>query len=258
MTPRIPKYRIQKSLDGDRAFVRLDGRRIYLRRYNSPESQRRYQQVVAEWLASGRQQPGGLEPLLVVELIARYWHHVKDYYRKPDGTPTSEQHNVREALKPLKDIYERESAAEFGPLKLKAVHQHMIDKGWCRTNINRAISRIKRMFRWAVENELVPGSSHHALAALSGLRAGRSEARESEPVKPVADAVVGATVPHMTPMLRAMVQLQRLTGMRPAEVCLMRTCDIDISGSVWIYKPHRHKTEHHGCDRLVFIFTLHL
>ncbi len=48
-----------------------------------------------------------------------------------------------------------------------------------------------------------------------------------------------------------MVRLQRLTGMRPGEVCLIRPCDIDQSGDIWLYQPESHKTEHHGRDRVV-------
>jgi integrase len=50
-----------------------------------------------------------------------------------------------------------------------------------------------------------------------------------------------------------MVELQKLTGMRPGEVCMMRTCDLDVSGRVWTYIPREHKTEHHGKGRVVYL-----
>lgn len=34
----LPTYRRQESVTGDRAFVALDGRRVFLGAYNSPES----------------------------------------------------------------------------------------------------------------------------------------------------------------------------------------------------------------------------
>jgi integrase len=37
--------------------------------------------------------------------------------------------------------------------------------------------------------------------------------------------------------------------MRPGELCAMRSGDIDTVGSVWIYRPRRHKTEHHDHER---------
>jgi integrase len=48
-----------------------------------------------------------------------------------------------------------------------------------------------------------------------------------------------------------MVQLQRLAGMRPGEVVLMRTCDVDRGGEVWFYTPGTHKTAHHGRSRRI-------
>ena len=32
---------------------------------------------------------------------------------------------------------------------------------------------------------------------------------------------------------------------------VMRACDIDMSGKVWLYRPARHKTEHHGHGRII-------
>jgi len=45
-----------------------------------------------------------------------------------------------------------------------------------------------------------------------------------------------------------MIELQRLTGMRPNRVTAMRPVDIDRSQGTWIYRPARHKTEHHGIE----------
>lgn len=51
-----------------------------------------------------------------------------------------------------------------------------------------------------------------------------------------------------------MVRVQRLTGMRPQEVVLMRAADIDMSDpTCWIYRPERHKSEHHEREREIFI-----
>ena len=86
---------------------------------------------------------------------------------------------------------------------------------------------------------------------VAGLRRGRTDARESAPIMPVTDTVVDATLPHLPAVVADMVRLQRATGMRPAEVCLMRPCDIDRTGDVWTYRPESHKTEHHGRDRVV-------
>jgi hypothetical protein len=105
------------------------------------------------------------------------------------------------------------------------------------------LTSIVRVFKWAVENELVPPDVHHGLEAESGLRKGRSRAPEREKVKPVPDALVDAIRPHIARQVWAMIQLQRLTDMRPGEVMIMRSYALDTSGNVWVYIPNRQKTE---------------
>jgi len=60
------------------------------------------------------------------------------------------------------------------------------------------------MFKWAVENELVSASVLHGLQAVQALKRGRTEAKESEPVQPVARGVVEDTLPILRPMLAHM------------------------------------------------------
>ena len=129
----------------------------------------------------------------------------------------------------------------------------MIKDGRCRTNVNRLVHWIRRAFRWGVEEELVPVSIHQALTAVTGLRAGRTEAKESNPVLPVPDSVIDQTLPYLPPVVADMVRFQRLTGCRPSEVCMLRPCDVDRSEVVWRYTPQRHKTEHHGHERVIMV-----
>jgi integrase len=41
--------------------------------------------------------------------------------------------------------------------------------------------------------------------------------------------------------------------MRPQDIRNMRTCDIDMSGDVWVYKPWTHKTEYRGGVRRIAV-----
>jgi integrase len=156
-------------------------------------------------------------------------------------------------MRPLQELYGHTVAREFGPLALKTVRQAMIDANLSRNEVNKRVKHIVRCFKWAVENELVPASVHHGLKAVSGLRRGRTEARELPPVRPVPDAYVDAIRPHVAPQIWAMIELQRFTAMRPGEVVLMRTADLDVSGRVWVYVPERHKTEHQGRERQIYL-----
>lgn len=262
---RLPKYRHYKPKD--LAVVRIDGRDVYLGRYDSPESHEKYRRVLAEWLAgappASPQAAGKAAVAITVnELILGYIGFADGYYVKNDK-PTAEPTHIRLAARPLRRLYGLTPVGDFGPLALKAVRQAMIDgrfarpdsreRALCRTEINRRIGRLVRMFKWGVENELVPPSILQALKAVNGLRRGRTEARESGPVTPVPEAFVDAIKPHVPPQVAAMIDLQMLTGMRPGEAVAMRTSDIDTSGRVWVYRPRSHKSEHRNKHREVYL-----
>jgi hypothetical protein len=219
----VPVYRHKKSRD--LAVVTINGRDIYLGKFNSIESRHKYDKLIQEWLASGRvltsATPLDEEAFSVAELIVAYMKHAKVYYQK-DEKPTSPLHNVEDAMTYLKNLYGLEAVKDFGPLKLKAVRQQMIGKKLGRTTINKYIDNIKRMFKWGTENELVPSSVFHGLQAISGLRKGRCEAKEYPPVKPVPEAFIEAIKDPVSKQVWGMIQLQVFTGMRPDEVVLMR------------------------------------
>jgi integrase len=247
---RVPKYRRHKPTG--QAVVTLDGRDIYLGRWNTKASRTEYDRLIGEWLASGRCLPyrGADGGLTVAEVALRFWRFAKTYYQK-NGQPTSELDEYRQAMRPLRRLYDHTLARDFGPVALKAVRQAMLDAGLSRGVINHRICRIRRVFRWAVAEELVPPSVDHGLSAIEGLRKGRTAAREPEPVRPVPDEVVEATLPAVPEVVADMIRLQRLCGARPAEVCILRPCDVDTSGDVWLYRPAEHKTQHHDRGRAI-------
>jgi integrase len=70
-------------------------------------------------------------------------------------------------------------------------------------------------------------------------------------VQPVDDKHVDAVRTFVTPQVSAMIQVQRLTGMRPDDVTAMRPCDIDQAGDVWIYERRDHKNRWRGHRRLI-------
>src|SRR5206468_2863328 len=118
---------------------------------------------------------------------------------------------------------------------------------------NQRVGRIVRLFKWAASEELVPAGVYLGLKCVSGLPKGRTRARETEPVRPVGDEAIEAILPHVSRQVRAMIELQRRTGMRPGEVVIMRTCDVDTSGEVWVFTPGDHKTAHLGRERKIYL-----
>jgi hypothetical protein len=235
-------------------YVKIHGSFTYLgawpdgREQPPDEVWQNYQRVVSEYRARGgaalpRHAPQPNANVTVAELVACWLKWAETYYTHPDGTQTGELHACRSALRPLVHLYGRTAACEFGQSKLKAVRQAMID-GYdhpvygpqpplSRALINMRVRRCVRVFRWGADEELVPAEVCQAKRSVRGLPKGRGQARETEPVGPADEEVVEATLPHLQPSPRAMVQLQLLTGMRPGEVCRLTLGELDRSSDVW-------------------------
>lgn len=259
-TVKIPAYRLHKGTG--QAIVQINGARHYLGKFGSEKSQERYRRLVAEILATptALPKPGkrtsppptyGSE-LEVVQVSAAYWEWAKGYYTK-DGRPTGQVAIIRRALSIVRKHYAHVPATEFGPLAMRAVQRHLVEQGLARETVNHMCRIIRHMFKWATSHEMLPVTIYQALVTVPGLRKGRTAAREPEPIGPVPDEMVDATLPSLAPVVADMVRFQQLTGCRPGEACIIRPCDVDRSGSVWCYRPESHKTEHHDRERFVMI-----
>jgi len=266
----VPAYLLHKATG--KARVRLNSgsryRDVYLGEYGSPESYEEYRQVVAEHLGCDSQNqgdaesPSSLDPndWTVAEMVVKYDDFASTHYVK-NGEPTDDRY--RAAIRPLVELYGSTLARDFGPKKLKALREAIIQRGNLRTAefdalgnltksgeplgrgyVNNLIKSVIRMFKWAVTEEKVPPSVPAALRAVGGIRKGRDRrVREPEPIKPVPEQDFEPVVNTASPQIATMLQVQRLTGMRPDEVTIIRTCDIDRSGAVWVYRPNSHKLE---------------
>lgn len=252
VTPRIrvPSYRRHRP--SGQAVVTIAGRDIYLGKWGTAASRVEYQRLIGEWLAAGGTLPSAQHDLTVAELCQQFYRHAAAYYVK-DGQPTTELAEYRLMLRLLRQRYGHTLARDFGPLALKAVREAMVAAGWTRGVVNQRTYRIKRVFRWAVADELIPPTVYQALSAVEGLKRGRTAAAESSPIEPVADEVVDATLPHLPPIVADLVRLQRLTGCRPGELCILRPMDVDRGVEIWLYRPESHKTQHHGRQRSILI-----
>ncbi len=98
-------------------------------------------------------------------ISASYWKFAQQHYRKRDKG-TSEIDNIRYALRPLKELYAATLVEDFGPLALKALQGRMIEDGLSRGVINSRIGKIKRIFRWAVSEELAPNATYFSFFEL--------------------------------------------------------------------------------------------
>ncbi|MCK9604048.1 MAG: site-specific integrase [Candidatus Omnitrophica bacterium] len=116
------------------------------------------------------------------------------------------------------------------------------DYGLSRRYINAHASRIRAFARWVVAQGWAKGTVVPAIECARPYRAGAPGTVDRPPVLPVERCEVDRVLPFLPPMVAAMVELAWHTGARMGELTILRPCDVDRSGEVWIYRPRRHKT----------------
>lgn len=264
----LPSYRLHKSRGC--AVVTIDGRDHYLGPFGTPASKQKYAGLIRAW----QQRRGNSDippdtPLVpndrptVDELVLAYLRHAAAYY-KPNHGENKEAGCISDALAVLQRFVDEEGetsdygstpAEEFRPKDLKRVREAMVRKGWSRNYVNSQVNRVKRMFAYAAEEDLVPGTVYHALLAVKGLRKGAPGVRETKKVRPVPLSHVKSVLAEAPPVLRAMLLFAYHTGARPGEVCALEPSHLDRSGKVWVYRvpDAANKTDVHEKDRKIFI-----
>ena len=241
--------------NGGTAFVRINGKRVYLGKFGSAEANQNYARCVAEWAINGTSPEQSVQPIgtiTVNSLAIAFLDHVQQ-------NDPSHYHTFRSAIAGLLQLYSGITVEAFTPKRLIAVQRqftrHVAPNGKRRSRqyCNTLASNIRAMFRWGVSQELVSPSTADALKYVPPLRQGRTTAPESEPREDVPDWVVDATLPHLLPTVAAMVQVQWWATMRPNEVCRMRVGDIDMSrkDGIWLYKLPKHKGAWRGYKKIV-------
>jgi hypothetical protein len=195
-----PGYRLHKK--SGQAIVTLNyanGRRrdVLLGPYDTPFSRAEYARVIAEWKAENLRLAES-PSVTVAEILRDYHRFAEVYYRDPTGQPTNELAEIRLSIRPLRELYGHTPAAAFGPSSLETVRDRMVKSGLSRGVVNQRIGRLKRVFKWAVNKELIPPTRLHALQTVPGLKAGRTEARETEPIRPVHPNRVDAVLPFLS------------------------------------------------------------
>lgn len=251
---RPPAYQLHKP--SGRARVSIRGHDIWLGTYGSPESHERYNQIVARWAVGG---PDAVDPMKrtptihVVDVTREFRLWSEGYHLDRQGRPSKAHKNVLGVCRRMRETYGELPAAEFRPRHLMLVRDSWIAEGLCVTTINDKTRLAVRAFQKAVALGLVPETVWRALTAVEPLKPGKCAARRPKKVKPVPDLVLQQTIERLPPILRAMVRVQLLTGMRSSELCAMTPGRIDTSGPLWIYRPEHHKSEEDGKDRVVQI-----
>lgn len=253
----FPVYPKKGLKYGGGARIKIAGKQFYLGKHGSPESFREYERLRLEHAKGGTvQKLRELTNTLTIEqLVAEYLRN------EPRGVTNKEVQRVARACTPMLRLYGTTAAEDFRTNRLRAVQEAMIDgswrneddklrgKLWRRKYINKSIERIIRVFKWAESRELIVMGTTEHLKTLSPLKLTDKRVKNSPPREPCDwETQVKPCLPFMSPVIRAMVQVQYWAGMRPSEICAMRRFEIDQNGpdGVWLYRPTFHKSEWRG------------
>lgn len=247
---RIPKYRRHSSNLG---FVEFNRERIYFPgRYKSEESIEAYRNFLTDHgLKRDTPKVLGKDPDVESICFAYLEFALTEYGDDRNG----EYHKMRLVANTVIAKAGHLAASQFGPKRLKVVRQAFLDRGLTRKNVNSKVGRVKRIFAWATEEELIPGSVYHGLLAVKGLRRTRQtlgKYKEGKKRRPVLDVHVEATLPELSPLIRDMVNLQRIIGARSSSLCRAKAEQFDRTDAIWLWRP-RHKTESLGKDLVIAI-----
>lgn len=257
LATKFPKLTHHKPTG--QARVRLRGRDVYCGVWGTPEAEAKYRRVLADYIAAGivpesRRHAGRSEPL-VGDLMLVY---VTDCKRRLK--PRSYSASIQPILKPFRHVYAMLPVNAFTARDLIAhretVMQAAKDAGepLSRAYVNdKLVAVIRRMFKWGHAQGIVNAETWLAVQSVQPIAYNHPLVVRRPRVRPVSADAVAHTLGDLPPAVRDMVEVQRWTGARPAEVCGMRWADIDQTGEVWVCRPQDHKTAHHGHDREILI-----
>jgi len=251
---REPGYCRHKSTG--QAYVNLGGQVIYLGDYGTEKSKQRYNALKAEWLvnreafkAKARSRRAESVGPTMADVCLAYLDHAETYYG-----PGTELKNLKRAVRPISELYSLSAATLFCPLAFKACRDWWLsDRKRSRQYVNKQMSYIRRILKWAVGEGIVPSVVLESCKCVAPLKAGRSPAPESKPVATVADSVVDATIEHCTAVVADMIRFQRIVGCRPGELVRITASMVKRSSDVWTITLIEHKTAHHGKSRTIYV-----
>ena len=243
-----PPYR--KNHQGE-AYVRINGCKYMLGKHGSQASLHKYELLILEWEASGKSILFGrtIDDITVAEVMLGYNDYLsKEAERKG---PKSEANRSRNMFNHLPKVYRSYRVRDFKLDQLRAVRLLMIKGGLARRTINGEISRLLRMFQWAIKENYFSTEECATLFQIKRLQEGEFGVKELPPIRCVSPQTVFKTIPHCSPVVADLVLLQMKTGCRSAELLNLRLADIDCSGEFWIADVKQHKNKHRGKDRML-------
>ena len=230
-TPKLCKQ-------GNSAYVRIHGRKIYLGIHGTPEAKREYHRVIAEYHANASAPPKDKKSITLDELCLRF---LED---KKDKISAKQWGNYKSLIEILLSQYAGLPAHEFSPNKLRTLRVEFVKRGYVRQQCNKRAGHIRSIFKWGVSRELIAAETWNALRSLEYIKKGETNAPEGKKRKAIPQDYIERTLAALSPTVAAMARIHLATAARPSEICLMRIEDIDRTDpDLWVFRLDAHKTD---------------
>jgi len=194
--PKLKNQYPKNFRDRSQAFSWYNGKRIYHGAWGAPEAKKNYDRFIAALMENPTLplQIGASAGVLVSELAAGFLEHIES--RNMDKTDVG---HYKRAIGFLVEVYGKFSVNEFSPKKLKVVRNQMIKTGTLsRPMINLYVRKIRSVFSWGTEEEVVHSNVVHAIREVKALRKGEQGTFEPPLRKNVPDDVVRRTLPFLS------------------------------------------------------------
>ena len=247
----LPGYLLHKP--SSQAYVRINGRHCYLGKYDSAESRKKYNLIIADYMDGVPLDKEILKkespPLSVGELAEQYLISEEERF----GCKHKQTYATKYAMLALTEKHAGLNAIEFGPKALKRIRSMLVDQQYAHSEVNARVNKIRSAFKWAVSEELIPESVWGALKSLPPLR--RGEARINTPRVAACPEAVEITIKKLHDMGNSgaahLIQFLRWTGCRPSEGCGLTIGSLELDNSPAIVRLREHKTAQLNGERII-------
>ena len=151
---RIPGYCVHSAKQ--QAYVRLNGEMLYLGAPGSPQSKAKYDRLIGEWIARGRShvKPTQGQGISVNEILLAYRRFAETYYADAEGPnrPSWSESIWQSVRSP--HYTGRHRPKFWSPRAQDRAEQNDLSES-LPAHSQSCINCVRRIFRWAVEEELL-------------------------------------------------------------------------------------------------------
>lgn len=261
-TRKPPKLSLHKPSGNARCYI--NGKEHWLGRYGTPECERRYRALIADWArgtADAPTPPVPVNRMTIADALAQYLIEIRG-----DDTGEKLRKNARwwlarsmaNDVAPLSavrltDIGPKVFANWVAQVAGKEIERKGETTTRTITQVRKIIAEFLRLIEWCVAEELIGPEKLVGLRAVKRLPT--SAARPPEYRSPVDEERYRLIYEHLPPVFAAIVTILRHSAARPSEVLQMTPSEIDMDSEpgVWLLIPKRHKTMRYGRPKCIVL-----